>query len=208
MMVASAAVWFAAPLAMREAQAQANSVNGMAKPAAAVSDQEILRRRGITLEQIQGLRERFGLSIREISRLPESTVQIMLWQLRHPNVDLHAAAIQFRLLKLRDEHRQIPTNAWLKAAQQREQVISGSRPGAINNRFPAVQKPGGSGPLITRNVAGIQSSGWTWLGPGNIGGRVRAILVHPTTNSIMWAGGVDGGVWKTTNSGASWFPLE
>jgi photosystem II stability/assembly factor-like uncharacterized protein len=24
----------------------------------------------------------------------------------------------------------------------------------------------------------------------------------------MWAGGVDGGVWKTTNSGAKWFPLD
>jgi photosystem II stability/assembly factor-like uncharacterized protein len=37
---------------------------------------------------------------------------------------------------------------------------------------------------------------------------VRAILVHPTSTNIMWCGGVDGGVWKTTNSGASWFPLD
>ncbi len=57
------------------------------------------------------------------------------------------------------------------------------------------------------NVAGIQPSGWTWLGPGNIGGRVRSLLVHPSTPTIMWAGGVDGGVWKTTNAGTSWFPL-
>src|ERR1035438_2676486 len=57
-------------------------------------------------------------------------------------------------------------------------------------------------------AAGLPTNGWTWLGPGNIGGRVRAILVHPTSTNIMWCGGVDGGVWKTTNSGAAWFPLN
>jgi photosystem II stability/assembly factor-like uncharacterized protein len=205
-------VSFAAPLANGQVEAQTNIAKGTEIPAAVrameLTDPETIRQRGITPEQIKGLHERFSLSNREIERVPESTLQIMLWQLRHPKVDLHAAAIRFRLLQLRDEHGQIPTNAWLKAAQQRAQVISGSRPGAVNYLFPAGQKSGGSGSFITPNVAGIQSSGWTWLGPGNIGGRVRAILVHPTTNSIMWAGGVDGGVWKTTNSGASWFPLD
>jgi hypothetical protein len=41
----------------------------------------------------------------------------MLWQVAHPKVDLHAAANHFRLLQLRDEHGQIPTNAWVAAAQ-------------------------------------------------------------------------------------------
>jgi photosystem II stability/assembly factor-like uncharacterized protein len=48
---------------------------------------------------------------------------------------------------------------------------------------------------------------WTPLGPGNIGGRTRAILIHPTQPDIMYAGGVAGGVWKTTTGGARWFPL-
>jgi photosystem II stability/assembly factor-like uncharacterized protein len=52
------------------------------------------------------------------------------------------------------------------------------------------------------NLAGT----WTPLGPGNIGGRTRAILIHPTTPSTMWAAGVAGGIWKTTNGGATWAP--
>ncbi len=45
---------------------------------------------------------------------------------------------------------------------------------------------------------------WTNLGPGNVGGRTRALVVNPSNPNVMYAGGVAGGVWKTTNSGASW----
>lgn len=48
---------------------------------------------------------------------------------------------------------------------------------------------------------------WTLLGPGNIGGRIRSILIHPTDPNIMWVGSVSGGVWKSTNAGTSWTPL-
>ncbi len=48
--------------------------------------------------------------------------------------------------------------------------------------------------------------GWQALGPGNIGGRTRALLIHPTTPDVMWAGGVAGGIWKSTNAGTSWAP--
>jgi photosystem II stability/assembly factor-like uncharacterized protein len=48
---------------------------------------------------------------------------------------------------------------------------------------------------------------WTLLGPGNIGGRIRSILIHPSNPSIMWVGSVSGGVWKSTDAGASWTML-
>ena len=57
-----------------------------------------------------------------------------------------------------------------------------------------------------RMDAGINT--WEWLGPGNIGGRIRAIAHHPTSPGIMWVGAAGGGIWKTTNSGSNWFPLE
>jgi outer membrane protein assembly factor BamB len=49
---------------------------------------------------------------------------------------------------------------------------------------------------------------WTPLGPGNVGGRTRRLVIHPTVPSTMYAGGVSGGVWKTTNGGGTWVPLD
>jgi hypothetical protein len=48
---------------------------------------------------------------------------------------------------------------------------------------------------------------WTQLGPGNIGGRTRVLVIAPSNPNLMYAAGVAGGVWKSLNSGASWTPL-
>lgn len=47
---------------------------------------------------------------------------------------------------------------------------------------------------------------WEYHGPGNIGGRLRGLVVHPDNPNILYAGSVSGGVWKSTDAGASWFP--
>ncbi|MFL5751930.1 MAG: VPS10 domain-containing protein [Bacteroidia bacterium] len=48
---------------------------------------------------------------------------------------------------------------------------------------------------------------WTMEGPGNIGGRFNCIAVDPGNSSVMYAGSANGGVWKTTDNGANWFPV-
>lgn len=50
--------------------------------------------------------------------------------------------------------------------------------------------------------------GWRGIGPGDIGGRTRALAIHPVNRDIMYAGGVSGGVWKTTDGGQSWTALD
>jgi hypothetical protein len=45
---------------------------------------------------------------------------------------------------------------------------------------------------------------WQPLGPGNIGGRTRALVVHPQKTKILYAGGVSGGVWRSRNRGKTW----
>ncbi|MCB9917389.1 MAG: hypothetical protein H6832_03205 [Planctomycetes bacterium] len=63
--------------------------------------------------------------------------------------------------------------------------------------------------VAARPLAAVDAlTNWKALGPGNVGGRVRAILIHPTTPTTMWLGSVGGGVWKTTNGGSSWFALD
>ncbi len=48
---------------------------------------------------------------------------------------------------------------------------------------------------------------WAWIGPGNVGGRLRSILINPTDPNTMYVGAAGGGVWKTTNAGTSWAAL-
>ena len=48
---------------------------------------------------------------------------------------------------------------------------------------------------------------WTPLGPGNLGGRTRAIVLNPKNPSTLYAAAETGGVWKSTDAGASWNPV-
>jgi photosystem II stability/assembly factor-like uncharacterized protein len=45
---------------------------------------------------------------------------------------------------------------------------------------------------------------WEWLGPANIGGRIRAIAINPNSTNTIFVGGVSGGIWRSTNGGTSW----
>src|SRR3981189_947184 len=58
-----------------------------------------------------------------------------------------------------------------------------------------------SGPMEVVARAGAPPQG-----PG--GGAVQAILLDPALGSqTMFVGGVNGGIWRTTNGGASWTSL-
>ncbi len=59
---------------------------------------------------------------------------------------------------------------------------------------------------LQRNRGAVPGSitSWQELGPGNIGGRTRALVFDPVDPNIMYAGGVSGGVWKTIDAGESW----
>ncbi len=47
---------------------------------------------------------------------------------------------------------------------------------------------------------------WIQRGPANVGGRTRALIVDPddNTHNTWFAGAVSGGMWKTTDGGATW----
>jgi hypothetical protein len=104
-----------------------------------------------------------------------------------PRPDQPDKALEFRKLQLQDENGLIPADGLVKAAQQ----------------IKAMQANIEDGP-----VAGIARGTWTWLGPGNVGGRVRSLVIHPTNPNIIWAGSVTGGIWKSTDAGVSWQVLD
>src|SRR5438132_5153100 len=51
---------------------------------------------------------------------------------------------------------------------------------------------------------GAQALTWTERGPNNVGGRTRAFAIDVANATTLIAGGVDGGMWKSTDDGASW----
>ena len=90
----------------------------------------------------------------------------------------------------------IPVERYISAANhiRRMPVYSTAR---------ASRLPGSGGFSIEAEL-----SEWVQLGPGNIGGRTRSILIDPTAPEVMYAAGVAGGVWKSIDAGESWRPLD
>lgn len=53
-------------------------------------------------------------------------------------------------------------------------------------------------------AAGDITSAWKNRGPFNVGGRTRALAVDSRNESIILAGGVSGGMWRSADQGATW----
>ena len=111
-----------------------------------------------------------------------------------------------------------PAKAWEFYARKRAPVGQTALP---TERYVAAQERMGAmrrystrlGRFLPRPKAGLTAAAgalgtWSPLGPGNIGGRTRALLIDPGAPNTMYAAGVAGGVWKTTNGGAAWTPLD
>ncbi len=61
------------------------------------------------------------------------------------------------------------------------------------------------------NKANAFPLSWKELGPDNVGGRTRAILldlINDPTGNTLFAGGVAGGLWKSTTAGGSWVKIN
>lgn len=61
-------------------------------------------------------------------------------------------------------------------------------------------------PKIDEYAAKYAALGITWAeaGPNDVSGRVRAIGIDVTNSATIISGGMNGGIWKSTNSGADW----
>jgi len=67
--------------------------------------------------------------------------------------------------------------------------------------FAQPASPGGQFPNSL--LAGLK---WREVGPMR-GGRTYAVAGHPSQPDTFYSGSVGGGVWKTENSGRTWFPI-
>ncbi|HMN10464.1 MAG TPA: hypothetical protein PKC83_16935 [Gemmatimonadaceae bacterium] len=59
-------------------------------------------------------------------------------------------------------------------------------------------------PFSAEAFAGLKARA---IGPAMTSGRVMSIAVHPANVGIIYVGTASGGLWKTTNGGATWDPI-
>jgi photosystem II stability/assembly factor-like uncharacterized protein len=172
-----------------------------------LTDQAIALARSLTVGQVQLLRARRGLTQRMLSEMPDDVLRKLLGRLRFH--DLPRMRAQFRYQQSSDQRGVVPAGGLFRAIADKNAslrplgaLIAGLRIGAR----PA-PVPGGAALPPT---AGLDPghTGWTALGPGNIGGRIRSIVIDPRDSKRLWAGSVGGGVWQSRDSGASWAPVD
>jgi hypothetical protein len=157
-------------------------VGGPARPGA--SDEATARALGIPLEDVRDLRASKNLANADLLAMPPEVLDRTRRKMRGPRPDSPDEWARWRLSFWKDENGEIPPNALLAARAQIEALAS------------------------LETAGGLSSGGWTALGPGNIGGRVRSVLPHPTDPDTLWAGSVSGGIWKTIDGGASWSVID
>jgi len=109
---------------------------------------------------------------------------------------LHAAETRFEMLQQSDASGSVQPDGLVRAIAQRKTLLTNQ------NKREAITVG-----LAQPQQAGISSSGWTALGPGNIGGRIRAFLVDPRSGK-MFVGAVDGGIWVSSDGGMNWIPVN
>ena len=100
-------------------------------------------------------------------------------------------------MQLQDENGKIPIDGLLKAREQMAVMKA-----AQEKKAKALGKGPGT------EVAGINPGSWAWLGPGNVGGRIRSIVIDPANANNLWVGSVAGGIWHSTDAGVSWMPVN
>jgi hypothetical protein len=171
------------------------------------ADEGLASSRGISVEQVQTLRQSRGLTSAGIEAIPEAALARALRRLEYP--DMPRARDLYRRLQARDQRGRYPARAMLDAVRQLDSLrvrraVPGTVAGVPTGTTVAPERLG----LMIEPVAGADHPAWVPLGPGNIGGRTRSIVFHPTNHDTIWAASAGGGVWRTDDAGVTWNPVD
>jgi hypothetical protein len=122
-------------------------------------------------------------------------------------------ALEHRLQMVRDKFGRISPDGLLKAKRHVDRMRARSavnvQAGAgIAGAASAPAAGGASSSAAGGTAPAMARTAWRWLGPANVGGRVRTLVVHPTNPSVILAGTAGGGIWRTGDGGATWAPVD
>ena len=185
-------VWLAGCAQLTEPSVVADGQVGRCPAGLEWSDATVSSAIGVTPERLHRLKEVRALDNHAVCTMAEAKLQRSLHRIDNPKPDHPGEWAKFRALQQSDENGVVQPDGLIKAMDVRHAVL---------------QAAGANGVSAPGN-AGIASGAWTAIGPGNIGGRTRTILIHPSDYNRIWIGSVSGGIWKTTDAGVSWSPVN
>jgi hypothetical protein len=169
-------------------------------------DDVIAARLGLTVQQVRQLRSQRGMPGDALASFPRDKVPVLLRRLANPRIQQDRAAAA--LLSLRNEKGVVPPGARARAILQ---VRAMGDKAAKGQRVAGLAVGPRTAPLRLVPEPGVPAGPGNWqsLGPREgVGGRTRALLIHPTNANILYAGAVGGGVWKSEDGGQSWKQLD
>ncbi|MEE8386124.1 MAG: hypothetical protein V3S01_09420, partial [Dehalococcoidia bacterium] len=144
--------------------------------------------------EVERLHREAHMSNEDLLRVSDAVLQKALYKLDHPKPQHPGEAALFRYQQRLSEDGSIPETALMIAKQQRDAMIAAQKRAEERGERDAGLEAG--------------AGAWRWLGPGNTGGRIRSLVVDWTQPNTMYAGSVSGGIWRTTDGGQNWFPLD
>lgn len=168
----------------------------------AQSVDEVARGLNLTPPQVQELQRATGYPLERLAAMSPASLPRLLRRIRYPDIQRRRAEYEGMQYHLGDTPT--PPGAASRALEQFRQLqlnVRRQETAGIPVGVPDIKR---DAPLF----AGISSGGWSWLGPGNVGGRTRAIVIHPETPETIWLGSTGGGVWRSDNGGQVWYPLD
>ncbi len=157
--------------------------------------------RGITEEQAEELHEERGLAYGDLLTLPTAALRRAIFEQEREAGDHPEEAMRWEESFKVDETGKVDPKSIERARQQALALPLNTR--LLPANIPAATKRG-----IPVTAQSLTPTSWTWKGPGNIGGRIRTMVIHPTQTNRMWIGSVGGGIWYSSNSGVSWSPVN
>jgi photosystem II stability/assembly factor-like uncharacterized protein len=174
-------------------------------PAQPWTDEVVAKAIGIPMDRLANIKAIRAIDNDDVCTMPKARLDRMLSRFEQPKPSAPGEWARFRAMQQADANGQVKPDGLLRALEKRKEILARGRPGG-GSASPTTGAV--IGPNTTAPAAGIDSSSWTAIGPGNIGGRIRGMVIHPTATNTIWVGSVSGGMWKSTDAGASWAPVS
>lgn len=102
----------------------------------------------------------------------------------------------------REAENKVNIAGWKGAEEFYQRVVANQVTGRVDPN--EVQKAWQQVQMMAKHRSASLGLQWSDMGPDNVGGRTRAILVDKNNSSRVWAGGITGGLFYSNDGGANW----